>query len=40
VKKHIQRFRVDLHQGFLFGDHAFVDQIARNLDRYSPRKTP
>ena len=37
VKKHIQRFRVDLHQGFLFGDHAFVDQIARNLDRGGSR---
>ncbi len=32
MQQHIQGFGVDLHQGFFFADHAFVDQIAGDLD--------
>ncbi len=33
VQEHVKRFRIDLHQRFLFGNHAFVDQIASDFDR-------
>ena len=32
VKEHVERLGVDLHKCFLFGDHAFVDKVAGDLD--------
>ena len=37
VKEHIERLRVDLHERFLLGDHALVDEVARDLDRRRSR---
>mgnify|MGYP005779409487 CR=1 FL=1 len=37
VKEHIERLRVDLHERFLLGDHALVDEVARDLDRRGSR---
>ena len=33
VQQHVKRLRVDLHERFLLGDHALVDEVARDLDR-------
>ena len=33
VKQHVEGLRVDLHQRFLLGDHALVDEVASDLDR-------
>lgn len=32
VQQHIERLRVDLHERFLLGDHALVDEVAGDLD--------
>ena len=32
MQQHVERLGVDLHEGFLFGDHAFVDKVAGYLD--------
>ena len=32
VQEHIERLRIDLHESFLLGDHALVDEVARDLD--------
>ena len=37
VKEHIERLRVDLHERFLLGDHALVDEVAGDLDRSGSR---
>ena len=37
VQQHVERLRVDLHQRFLLGNHALVDEVARNLDSGSRR---
>ncbi len=37
VKKHVERLRVDLHKRFLLGDHAFVDEVACDLNRRGSR---
>ena len=33
VQEHIERLRIDLHESFLLGDHALVDEVAGDLDR-------
>ena len=37
VKEHVERLRVDLHERFLLGDHALVDEVACDLDGGSSR---
>ena len=37
VQQRVERLRVDLHERFLLGDHAFVDEVARDLDRRGSR---
>ena len=32
VKQHVEGLGVDLHEGFFFGDHAFVDEVAGDLN--------
>ena len=32
VQEHVQRLRVDLHERFLLGDHALIDEVAGDLD--------
>ena len=32
VQQHVERLGVDLHERFLLGDHAFVDEVAGDLD--------
>ena len=37
VQQRVERLRVDLHERFLLGDHALVDEVARDLDRRGSR---
>ena len=37
VQEHIEGLRVDLHERFLLGDHALVDEVACDLDRSGSR---
>ena len=37
VQERVERFRIDLHESFLLGDHAFVDEVARNFDSRGSR---
>lgn len=37
MQQHVERLRVDLHERFLLGDHALVDEVAGDLDGGSSR---